>query len=174
MRRRRGYSLIETLLVISAMAVVFGLCASMIHGLLRLDRAGRARLNEAATLSRLARQFRQDVRAASTSRSSGKDDPRQELVLSVPPDRAIEYRWSKGRVLRAERAPGRADRHETYRLPDRAAPRFQVLDEHGVVWVSLGLDRKPDIASLIPSRGYRVVARLGKDRGQARAGGDTP
>lgn len=171
MMRRRGYALLELMAVMTLLATIFGLCVTTIHGLLRLDRAGRARVQEATALSRLGRQFRQDVRAASAGRSPGKDKLGAAVELTVPPDRIVTYRWTAGRLLRDERAPGRPEAHEAYRLPDRIAPRFQVLDESGIMWVTLEIDRKPDVARLFPARTYRAEARLGKDRLHVAAGG---
>jgi len=39
-RRRRGYALIELLVLITIVAVMLGLCAGMLHLLMRLDRVG--------------------------------------------------------------------------------------------------------------------------------------
>ena len=74
-RRRRGYALIEVMVVITITAVMLGLCAGMIHLLMRLDRSGRSTAEEAADLARLARDFRADAHASSPVDPPG-DRPR--------------------------------------------------------------------------------------------------
>jgi type II secretory pathway pseudopilin PulG len=172
MKRRRGYTLVEMVLVIGALSAVLGLCVAVIGALMTLDRAGRARLNEGATLARLARQLRQDARAASKGEVTGRRQvPDRRLVLTLPDDRVVGYEWSAGRLLRTERAPGGPERRESFRLPLRGAPRFRVAEDGGATWVSLVFERKPGEAPLIPAHDYRVEARLGKDRRLAERGG---
>src|SRR5262249_7667548 len=71
---RRGYSLVEIVLAMGAVAIVLGLCAGLLHVLLRLDRTGRTHLVESATIGRLARQFREDVHASRRAVASAAGD----------------------------------------------------------------------------------------------------
>ncbi len=157
MNRRPGYSLIEMVLVIGALSVVLGLCVGTIRGLITLDRSGRARVNEEAALSRLARQLRQDARGALSGRLVGEKDKTAQLDLRLSSEQVVEYRWVDGRVTRTKRGPGKTERREVYRLPNRAKPRFQVGDEAGQTWVSLVLERKPDVSA--PRASARVPRR---------------
>ena len=65
-----------------AISVVLIVSAGLIHVLLRLDRAGRAHVAEAANLGRLAREFRRDVRAA-TVEEYGAAAPPPPLTATV-------------------------------------------------------------------------------------------
>lgn len=64
MSNRRGYSLIELLVVIGVSAALMALIVLLISTLLRLDRSGGALAAERDTAARLASLFRADVHAA--------------------------------------------------------------------------------------------------------------
>lgn len=163
MSKRRGYSLVEMVLAIGALSVVLGLCVASIRGLITLDRANRARLNEGVTLDRLGRQFRQDVRAARSARAVNEPGKTSRLELQLPPNRVVEYHWDGGKVVRAERSPGSGERREPYRLPNRKPPKFQASEAAGQSWASLVIGRKASPASLEPEREFRAEAWVGKD-----------
>ena len=88
-RRRfpRGYSLVEMVLVIGGLSIILGLCGSLLHTLLRLDRSGRESINDSTTLGRLARQFRRDVRS---SHAAKPGDP-GSLELTRPDGPSVSY-----------------------------------------------------------------------------------
>jgi type II secretory pathway component PulJ len=163
MKNRAGYSLIEMVLVIGALSAVLGLCVGTIRGLVTLDRSGRARLTEEATLSRLARQVREDVRAARSGIVTGANDKNSQLDLRLSAGQVIEYRWAVGRLTRTRRGPGKTESHEAFTLPHRANPRFKVSDEAGQTWVTFVLEPKADVAPLERQREFLVEAWLGKD-----------
>jgi hypothetical protein len=169
--RRRGYMIVELLLVLTALVIVFGLCVGLIHSLLRLDRAGRDHLAEATTRGRLARQFRQDVRAASrSSLSEGPAPPLGRLELEAPDGRVVVYEPGDGRLLRIERAGDRQVRREEYRFPSRAAAQFRSRREDGASFVILTLRRKGGATSG-PQRESDYEALLGRDARLARRQG---
>jgi len=62
--RRGGFTLVEMLAAISTGVILLGLATMLIAALVKLDKAGRARLAEESHLDRLARAFRADVHAA--------------------------------------------------------------------------------------------------------------
>ncbi len=164
--RRRGFSLVEMVVVISAMAVILGMCVGLIHALLTLDRIGRAHLAEVAARGRLARQFRQDVRAASRAEPVRDRDGRAAaLRLDRPDGPPVEYRAGPGRLDRDERPAGDAPvRRETFRLRATGAARFEVRDEQGDTFVGLLV---PDGSAFGPAGGpreSRIEALLGRDR----------
>jgi hypothetical protein len=172
--RRRAFTLIEMVLVLGALAAMLGLCAGMIHLLLKLDRAQRAHLAETTTLGRLAPRFRQDVRAA-TSQASMRDE--SGLVLSRPGGPNVEYRARPGALVRTRRDGDRATSRDTYALPRFDTPQFQVEGSPGAAFVALVLRRKegPSVRGPSPSpRAWRVEALLGKDQRFASPRGQTP
>lgn len=174
--RRRGYVIVELLLVISALAVLFGICVVLLHGLLKLDRGGRAHLAEATTRDRLARRFRLDVRAASDSKPGrAEDGAADRLELSLPDGRVINYRVVKGRIVRDEHDKnGGTIHHESFRLPSHAIPEFQTRQVDKSLFINLQLRPGPASAQTRSPRDPGCEALLGKDlrfvnpRGTAR------
>ncbi|SIO07868.1 hypothetical protein SAMN05444166_2339 [Singulisphaera sp. GP187] len=138
-KRRPGYVIVELMLVMSALVIIFGVCVVLMHGLMKLDRAGRAHLAEASSRDRLARQFRVDVRSASRSKPGLEDPtPSDHLELDRPDGHVIEYRVHKGRIVRDEHDKGgQVFSHEAYRLPSRALPRFQFRQDEKALFVLL-------------------------------------
>ncbi|WP_406701008.1 hypothetical protein V5E97_19670 [Singulisphaera sp. Ch08] len=147
-QNRRGYVIVELLLVMSSLVIIFGICVVLMHGLLRLDRTGRNHLAEAASRDRLFRQFRLDVRSASRSKPGrGDATPSDHLELAIPDGRVIDYHVVNGQIVRDEHGKGgQVFHHELYRLPSRALPRFQVRPEESALFVLLQLHREPALA----------------------------
>jgi hypothetical protein len=171
--RRRGYVIIEMLLVMTALAIILGLCVGLIHCLHRLSRVGTDHLAEATARDRLARQFRQDVRAASRSSLAGADvNPAGRVELHGPGQRVIDYVPGDGWLVRTERDGGQQLRREDYRFPSGAAVRFRTRDEDGARFVILSLRR--DAASSIrgPHHESEFEAELGRDARLSRRQGD--
>jgi len=82
--RRRGFTLFEIILVVAGAATLVATCAMLLHVLLRLDTVARSHLNDASTVGRLARQFREDVRTAASADPRTGANPGAE----AHPDRA--------------------------------------------------------------------------------------
>jgi hypothetical protein len=174
--RRGGYAMIEMVIVIAAIIVILGMCVGLIHALMRLDRIGRAHLVEVTTRGRLARQFRQDVRAASRAEPVRDRDGRDAaLRLDRPDGPSVEYRAGPGRLDRDERPAGDAPaRRETFRLRATGVPRFEVRDDGGGSFVGLLV---PDGTTFGPPDGpreTRIEALLGRDRRLSGLGEDMP
>jgi hypothetical protein len=152
-------------LVIGAISLVLGLCASVLSGLFKVERGGRAALADATTLSRLARQFRKDVRAAAAVKRSGGGS--SGLELSGPDGAAIVYRVEGGRVLREDRRGVTVRARESF-AAERLGP-VSFGDDSGMVWAAFA---RRAAASPGPARPeVRVEATLGKDRGTAEPTG---
>ena len=75
--RRRGVTLIETIVLMTGVAAMLGLTVLMLQLLLKLDGDSRARFDRAGMLARLAEQFRRDVHGAGsgTARGANRQDP---------------------------------------------------------------------------------------------------
>ena len=138
---RRAFSLIEMVLAIGAVAIVLGLCAGLLHVLLRLDRTGRDHVVETATIGRLARQLRQDVHAAREARAGADDGSAAKLELVLSRDRTIVYEARSRALARVEHHGAVALRREVYSLPSCREGRFTVQTDAGRVWVRLRLGR---------------------------------
>ncbi|MDB5337329.1 MAG: hypothetical protein JWN70_2948 [Planctomycetaceae bacterium] len=105
-RRRRGWTLIEMLVTISVMASITGIAIKILTTLLRAERNGIEHVTRLTTVSRLSRQFRADVRAATELQLSG-DNPQQPLLRVTSEDqRQIQYEIHPQGLLRTEKRPG--------------------------------------------------------------------
>jgi hypothetical protein len=152
---RRGYSLIEIVLVIGSVWVVLVLCALLLHALLRLDRAGRSDLTESFTISRLARQFRADVRAATEAQPDAKG-----LNLTRADGRSIVYRAEARRLVREESEAGSVRRREAFSLSRLAKAG---LEKRGG-FVRLTLDPPDQETHGLRRESITIDANLAKDR----------
>lgn len=165
-RDQRGFTLIEMLVVITLGAIVLGLCVMLTQSLLRLNRAGQARLTEGSALGRLSRTFRDDVRSALEANTDPGGDAKgpARLTLTMPDRQTLEYRFEGNALLRLGRVEGEVDRVDRFHLPGRATIRPEVRDDQGQTFVCLILDSPPDPRSRSALRGTRIEAVLGLDR----------
>jgi hypothetical protein len=167
-RKRGGYALIEMVLAIGAVAIVVGLCAGMLHVLLRLDRAARSHVVETATIGRLARQLRHDVHAAREARTErAGNGPVTRLELVLPGDRTITYEMHERALLRREHQGNTVEWHETYTLPFCHEGAFVVQAQDGQDWVRLRLRRGPEneiaAGARSPRQDLAIDALAGRD-----------
>jgi type II secretory pathway component PulJ len=160
--------LIEMVLAIGAVAIVLGMCAGLLHVLLRLDRTGRDHMDEMATVGRLARQFRRDVHAADEAKAVGDGGSSSKLELILPDDCTVVYEGSARALARTERHGAVVARRETYRLPSDRKTLFLVQPVAGKVWVSLRLQRGSEIPKPNGFRGLhhdlQIDAVAGKEK----------
>lgn len=101
MKNRRGMSLVELLLVMSACTVVLTTSAALIHRVMQAQSRTRAVFDAERASLRLANDFRRDVRQA----QSAELDPARlnedaVLMLKLKDGQSIEYRRTGGRLVR--------------------------------------------------------------------------
>ena len=159
---RRGYALIEVLVVLTVTAVMLTLCAGMVHLLLKLDRSGRTASEEAADLSRLAHDFRGDAHASTAAVPPVRAGERVALTLDV--GKTVEYQVRPLDVLRTLREGDKVRRYETYRRPSRASLTIEVEADGPRPFAILIVDRPPDGRDDSLYHDYRIEAELGRDR----------
>ncbi len=119
MRSRRGFSLIELLIVLSVGTAMLMVAMSVLYMLKETQVTMRQRLTEGRMITRLADQFRDDVHAASRiERVSGEAPSPDKAVwqFAVGPDTVVRYEVGDGAVRRA-RLAGTDKIQEDYRLP---------------------------------------------------------
>jgi type II secretory pathway pseudopilin PulG len=161
--QRSGFTLVEVVLVVGAVAIVTALCAGLLRALLRLDRVAKSHALQTAAVARLARQFRQDVHAGTAQPAGTPAEPAMRLELALPGDRSILYEARAGTVARSQRHGAEVERRESYSLPYCRDPGFLVRDENGRVWASLHLPLAHD-QRVTPGHGLRIEALAGRDR----------
>jgi hypothetical protein len=165
---RRGISLTECLVVVTAVAAMLGLCAVTIQLLLRVNGDGQARVTSALAFERLARQFRTDVHTCADAELAAV--PRSQanpanLVLKYERARIVTYGTDllTGTVSRNETQSGKMTSHEAYALGRSHQARFELFDESPRRWAKVVVTRnssnKPD-----PARPIEVLALRGKSR----------
>lgn len=129
---RRGVTLVELLLTITATTMVVGVAGGLLHRALRLEAASRGALQAERTALVLARQFRADIRAARTVACTADGLP-ADVVLRVQPagEGAIVYRAVRGGLVREQTLPANRIAREAFSFP--AAVRFESVCGDGVV-----------------------------------------
>ena len=130
--RRRGVTLVELLLLITAMTATISLAASLLHRALRLESASRGLAQADRTALVLARQFRADIRAARGIACTADALP-EGVVLRLEPAGGgeIVYRGAAGGLDRAETLSGGRVARESFRFP--AEVRFAAARGDGIV-----------------------------------------
>lgn len=172
---RRGITIIETLVLMTVVAAMLGLSALLLQLLLRLDGDGKARVDDAATLARLSRQFRQDAHAAASAspiRQRGAEPA--ALRLESAPRRVIEYQAGNGGVIvRLESNGGAQGRRETYRLALGGPIELGLVADGGRQFARLSISRRVSPHRADAPRAMEIIAAVGKNRDRT-AGGSRP
>jgi hypothetical protein len=167
---RHGYTLIETLVVVTGVTIVLGACALTMQLLLRLNAYSHDRYRAALALERLAHQLRDDVhgceRAEIVSLEKGQGGP-PGLLLQVASDHQIRYELRPGSVERNESRSGKMVRHESYSLPRGRDARFEQRDEGAARLVALVVSCLPGRSGTDPPRPLEILALPGKHRTDA-------
>ncbi len=160
-RTRWAFTLFEMLMVIAGLTIILSLCGGLLHALLRLDRAGRESFRDSTTLSRLARQFRQDVRGS----EQAKPGDAGALELDRPDGIIVMYRRADTRLIREESDGNDIKRIEEYDLR-RLGPASFAVDGS---FVRLVLSRRPTNLQAPARPAVAIEAFLDKDRARKEA-----
>lgn len=115
---RRGFTLIETLAVITLTSTILGGIAVLLHGVWRTERSVSDHRTQMAVLFRLAELFRADVNAGELTASAPvPGGPAvDQVALSYPNDRTLEYRAADAQIERIVRIRGAITHHDTFQL----------------------------------------------------------
>jgi prepilin-type N-terminal cleavage/methylation domain-containing protein len=162
-RPRRGWSLLELLVVITAVSILMGFTAKLATQLIQYGKSERAAVVAAANLERLGRDLRNDARAATGPAELSETS----LVLTQAEGRSIEYLVRPADVLRTIRRSGKTQGFDTYKLPKGTLARFESGRDGGFPSVALflRLDPATNPGSEAESvyRDYRIEAVPGRD-----------
>ena len=168
MHRRQGVSLIEALVVMATMSVITTLAATTIVLMMRAEGSGTKSVAASITLSRLATDFRRDVRAAESFEIS--DEKPAELKLQLA-GQDVTYKAEAHTLVRAVTTDGETKSSETYVLAAGEA-RFETIGNHNsgeapliaLVHRRLLAQKSGNKGADAPTREYRIVAGLGIDQ----------
>ena len=133
---RRGWTLIEMLVTMMVAGAMTGVSVKMLSTLFHSERTGIEHVTRLTTVSRLSRQFRADIHAATDLQLAG--DAQQPLVRITSGDqRQIQYARHPQGLLRTEQRPSRTlNNQDLLRLQ---GSRFRIEDSK----------RSPRIVTLI-------------------------
>jgi type II secretory pathway pseudopilin PulG len=159
MKRRRGFSLIEMVMLITVASIVLGLCAVTLQLLIKVDRSGRSHIAGLAREAHLARIFRADVRAARGATSAAPNT----LMLELDDDDRVEYRLEGKEVLRVERVRDAIRNQDAFPLPRGGSARFDVEPLESLSVVRLIIARAPAAPDLPAGRATHLEGVLGQD-----------
>lgn len=164
-RERRGVSLVEIMAAMTVLTVVLGLTVALLEMLLRLNTAGGEHAAHEATIARLGRAFRRDVRDADLVSRCDEGGTSGTLTLGHS-GRApiVEYQIRKAEVVRVEWDGDEIVKQERYALPLNSAPRFErpvPKDRHVLALVVNRRARKTETGVVHP---MRIEASLGAAR----------
>ncbi len=119
MRVRRGFSLVELLIVLSAGTAMLMVAMSVLYMLKETQVNVRRRLTEGRMITRLADQFREDVHGASEIELvSGEASSPDAAMWQFAIDSEVVVRYELGdHEVRRVRIAGDDEIHDDYRLP---------------------------------------------------------
>lgn len=153
---RRGFTLVEMLVVLTIGTVVAGVSIGALHLLMRIERTGRDHVPRARTLMRLAEQFRDDAGMALDQTAGEK-----QWRFALPDDCSVTYRALPGEVRREEHKSGKPVRQESFILPADCEIAIEKQSEGEFNQSILVITEKGKETSA--DREMRIIAVLGKD-----------
>jgi hypothetical protein len=163
--RRRGISMVEMMVMMTAVAALLGMTVIVLQLLMKLDADGRGRLERAGAIGRLSRRFRADAHAASGVEIVAADPGKPPAMRIIPgPNRVIEYQPRQdGEIARVESVGGKVARRETFILPRTGAVRLSLRDLDGRRFAVVGLDSLSRKNRIDPVRTLEILGAVGRD-----------
>ncbi|MBI5760766.1 MAG: type II secretion system protein [Planctomycetales bacterium] len=169
-RCRRGFSLVELLTVMATMSVLLGLAVTTLTLLMRAGQSSTSAVTASLAVSRLAHDFRSDVRAASTADlQAGNNDQPSRLRLSIAAGRVVIYERRKAAIVRHETSGEQSIRTEAYSVDVRDVS-FGVPGENAARLVTLSLSS--GLSDQAPTRGRFMSAAPRQFQFDAALGAD--
>ena len=126
MKRRRGYTLVEMVVVICVASVLLGLTVMLLHALLQTNQGARRYVREVATQGRLAEQFRRDVHAATAIDAACGQ-------LTFDGDRTVTYTAAPGQITRTDVVGEAVRQREEFALAAELSARIEADGERRLV-----------------------------------------
>jgi hypothetical protein len=118
MHRRRGISLLELMLTLSACIVILTMSAGLIHRAMHAQTKARLFFDVERSACRLGDSFRRDVHAAKSAAVGKSADGKGVLLrLQLAGDQSVEYHQTAGRVERLWHVDGNVRAREMFVFP---------------------------------------------------------
>ena len=126
--RRRGWTLMELIIVCAVMTLLLAIVASVTHTMYRSQRSTRDDITSRRILTRLSLQLRDDVHAAGSAEvDPAGGDETVRLTLEHSPQQTIEY------IVHDDRGAAFCLPHPTDRIDGELLGQF-ALAFLGVIW----------------------------------------
>ena len=155
---RQGLTLVELLVVISVVALLFGLMTTVVLRLLRAEAHTRNHPAQIHTLSQLADRFRQDVRGAETL-SRLDDSSGSAWQIESTGAATINYVANPEKVTRTVFNGSDIASRNVYRLPARVSATLELFRVQDQPFARIRLKHADDSG---PS--FEAVAQVGRDQ----------
>jgi hypothetical protein len=159
--RRSGVSLVETLVVMSVAGVMMGLAIKTIHLLLGAEHEATKSVRYAASVTRLARAFREDLHAARAVELPAAEPGKPGALVVSTAAGQIRYELGSHVATRVETAgTGEAIRDAFY-FPPGSRLQFAREGEPGLIRLTVEMPLSPPVAPTkdaeTPSPSMRVL-----------------
>ena len=171
MKLRRGVSLAELLLAMSASSVILTMSVSMIHRVMHTQSRTRSFFDGERAALRLSRQFRQDVHSArSAVTDADRLAPEVLLQLEMEDEQTIEYRRASTGLQRVLLENDEVRSREEYAVQAELSASFRQEESPAIVVLSIaprapaGESEQPLARPVTKPVTVYVEARLGADR----------
>ena len=162
MKHRRGFTIIEMLVVISISTVLMGMGILLLHVLLKHQNTGREHLQSCRNINRLAEQFRRDVHATREISAGGK-----EGIMEIQPTSAegttIRWQCFAGRIERTERQGDKIMGRESYLLWPATEAALQLQSQPDASVACIIISPKQQAGELYRGHAMRIETLVGLD-----------
>lgn len=163
---RRGVTLVELMVVMTAVAVMLGISVVLLGLAMRIETDGRDGFDRAETLVRLSARFRNDVHEARDASVDGR-------VLRLEPgvERRVEYRVDEhGELTRVVVSEGKDVAREPFRIPGSTGAKLALRELDGRRFAILTIDVQSRQDRIDPIRPVEVEACVGKTAARPEGG----
>ena len=170
MNSRRGISLIELVVVMSACAVLLSLSAAFLQRVMQAQLRSRQDADLQRTLLRLDQSVRNDVHSASAAEiDPAKLTHKAILRLEHPDSEAIEYRQEGDSLQRVQLSGAEVKSRETFSFPREIEPKITRPHPRLVV---LSIHADDDLLVETPPVHVQIEAALPRQRSRAATSGE--
>lgn len=157
-RSRRGVTLVEAMVMMTAVAAMLGTVALMLGLTMRLQDESLAAFGRSETFDRLAARFREDVHASRSAAIDGRT-----LRLGPEAGRTVEYRVGEaGDLSRVVVEGGKDAAREPFRIPQSVGAKLDVRDVEGRRFAFVAMEFQAHADRIDPTRMVEIAAMVGR------------
>ena len=163
-RRRRGFSLVELMIVMTIASVSIGLVGVCLQGLYRAEQRTRQQMTRRAALTQLGLRFRSDAHEAARVELAEQAKPEDTvgLVLTAQAGHTVTYHADGGQVERTVQRGGQVVHHDAFRLPGvQVAWELQAVGDQTLAAAVILHKTEPGVTTGETNYEERLEARVG-------------